>query len=237
MGACMIGGFPHRSEDSFFHHAIQRLRPETECRVVDSIYTFGGFPITRVPKHLAARCLNIRPHIVVMQFASSDLVVPVRRQPDRHNHGHGGRPVHHVVTVDPPKSADVWRWRLQGLLGDIRQLAPVTPPEAYLQTVQQIVQTLREHEIVPIVVLPFVFGGWRSDRLARQAADQLRSRLQLPSVYQVDAYAALDQHPRQNILLGDGAHLSLFGHQVVAEALYPVLKQAVQQWQSRTNKD
>lgn len=72
-GACMIGGFPHRYEDSCFHLAMERLRKESAHHLIPSIYTFGGFPVTRIPKHLAARCLAANPDIVVVQFASSDL--------------------------------------------------------------------------------------------------------------------------------------------------------------------
>jgi len=225
LGACMIGGFPHRTEDSFFHHAIERLRTDTPHQITSSLYTFGGFPITRVPKHLKPRCLDARPDIVVLQFASSDLVVPIRR---KHDHHHGQRPVHHEVTTRTANTRDLWRWRLQGLIGDLRQLTPVTPVETYLQTLQQIISSLREHNITPVVISPFVFGGWRSDRIARSAAGQLRQLLaSKPDIFYVDAYAALDRHPRRKMLLHDGTHLTLAGQQVVANALLPALKQAV----------
>jgi lysophospholipase L1-like esterase len=34
----------------------------------------------------------------------------------------------------------------------------------------------------------------------------------------------LDQHPHHEMLLADGTHLSLAGHQVVADTLFPSLK-------------
>ena len=46
----------------------------------------------------------------------------------------------------------------------------------------------------------------------------------LPGAVYVDAYAALDQHPHHEMLLADGIHLSLAGHQVVADTLFPSLK-------------
>jgi lysophospholipase L1-like esterase len=136
--------------------------------------------------------------------------------------------VHHKVTTRPANTRDLWRWRLQGLIGDLRQLTPVTPVETYLQTLQQIISSLREHNITPVVISPFVFGGWRSDRIARSAAGQLRQLLaSKPDIFYVDAYAALDRHPRRKMLLHDGTHLTLAGQQVVANALLPALKQAV----------
>ena len=219
-GACMIGGFPHRPEASFFHHAIQQLRSEAGPNLVPSLFTFGGFPVTRVAKHLKARCLDARPDIVVLQFASSDLVVPVRR----YDPG-GGHEIHRNVSAQMPAMADWCRWQLQALIGDVRRLPSVTPVEVYLQTMEQMARTLLESGITPVVLSPFVFGAWRSDRVARFAAGRLPARLAaLPGAVYVDAYAALDRQPRRQMLLKDGSHLSLAGHRVVAAALVPLLK-------------
>lgn len=225
----MIGGFPHRPEDSFFEHAIQQLRTATGRNVVPSIFTFGGFPVTRVPRHLKARCLDAHPDIVVIQFASSDLVVPV------HHHSGSSRPVHHEVSTQMPQAMDLGRWWLQGLIGEVRRLNPVTPLETYLQTLEQIVRALREHQIIPVVLSPFIFGARRSDRLARVAAGRLQTMLAaLPGVVYVDAYSPLARQPRRKMLLKDGTHLSLAGQLVVAEALLPCLKTALQDWERST---
>ena len=85
LGACMIGGYPHREEDSFLHLALEQVRKESTHRIVSSSSTLGGFPITRVPKHLGSRCLAANPNIAVIQFATSDLVVPLRRKRNRQN--------------------------------------------------------------------------------------------------------------------------------------------------------
>lgn len=230
-GACMIGGFPHRPEDSFFHHAIQKLQIKRGSGIVSSSYTFGGFPVTRVPRHLKARCLDKHPHIVVLQFASSDLIVPI------HKHHHGSEPVHRDVSEKLPSISDWFRWQIQGLIGDIRRLPPVTPLETYLQTMEQLVRTLSEHQIIPVVLSPFVFGGWRSDRFARTAAGRLQKLLSsFPGAIYVDAHAALNRHPRRKMLLKDGSHLSRAGHQIVAEVLLPGLETAVANWEKSGNR-
>jgi lysophospholipase L1-like esterase len=219
----MIGGFPHQPENSFFHHALSQLRSATPHQLVPGIYTFGGFPVTRVPKHLKARCLDTHPDIVVLQFASSDLVVPIHRE-----HRTNSNLVHRAVSVQMPTTVDWCRWQLQGLLGDLRRLEPVTPLETYLATMEQIAGTLLEHGITPVVLSPFVFGAARSDRLARAATRQLSAPLSArPGIFYVDAYAALDRFSRRQMLLKDGSHLSLAGHRVVAEALVPHLKNAL----------
>ena len=213
----MIGGFPHRQEDSFFHHAIERLRLETAHNIIDSLFTFGGFPVTRVPKHLKNRCLAAHPDIVVLQFGSSDLVVPLR-----HRH-HGSRD--RQVSKQPPTRLDQMKWSLRSGLGNALRLTPVTPPEVYLETVTQLARTLLEHQVIPVVLSPFVFGSRRSDRIARDCAGRLKESLSAsPKAVYVDAYAALDRQPRRRMLLRDGSHLSLAGQQVVADVLFPALK-------------
>ena len=224
----MIGGFPHRAQDSFFHHATEALRREGPAELTLSQYTFGGFPVTRVPKHLKPRCLDQQPHIVVLQFASSDLIVPLHRP----THDPRTTP-HRQVSPQPPKFTDRCKWRLQSLLGDLRQLTPVTPLETYLQTMEHLTRTLLDHKVTPVVLSPFVFGGGRSDRLARAASQRLATLVtrQTGALY-VDAYSALDAQPRHQMLLKDGTHLSLAGHHVVAEQLLPALRRALRQRES-----
>lgn len=224
-GACMIGGFPHRYEDSFFHLALERLKAETTHEVASSLFTLGGFPITRVPKHLAARCLAAQPHIVVLQFGASDLIVPIRQA-----RGATARrtPVPRQVRPQPPQWQHRLKWRLRALLGDALQLPPVTPPDVYLATLTQLARSLVAHRVTPVVLTPFVFGGRRSDRFARSCAGRLPALLAaVPGALCVDAYSALNRAPRNEMLLADGTHLSLAGHRVLGETLWPHLLRLV----------
>lgn len=222
----MIGGYPHRQEDSFLHLALEQVIKETSRRIVSSSSTLSGFPITRVPKHLKSRCLAANPNIVVIQFATSDLVVPLWRK--RHRQNGSISAAQRIVSNKAPNLARRLIWQVQGLIGDALRLAPVTPPEVYLETMQRIARTLLDHHITPVVMSPFVFGGTRSDRFARECNMTLQQSLAaLPQVVYVDAYSSLTQHPRHRMLLSDGAHLSLKGHKVVADVLYPHLKSIV----------
>ncbi len=220
----MIGGFPHRFEDSFFHQATERLRKITDHKLTTSQFTFGGFPITRVPKHFQPRCLEARPDIVVLQFATSDLIVPIRKQS---NHL-GTVPAQRNVLANPARLRHWLKWRCRGLLADVLRLPPVTPLEVYLQTMEQLTRTLLDHQIVPVVLSPFVFGGQRSDRFARDCTRRLGHRVSsLPNAVYIDAYTALDQHPRRQMLLSDGTHLSLAGHCVIGDALFHGMKDLI----------
>jgi len=223
-GACMIGGFPHRYEDSCFHLATERLRKATGHHVIASSYTLGGFPVTRVLKDLPSRCLASQPDIVVLQFASSDLIVPVRRKHHRHQVDSVGRKVSSA-------SANVvhqLRWGVRGILGDLLQLPPVTAPEIYLETMNRMIRAVAEKPAIPVLLSPFVFGGHRSDRLARECAARLRQVVAvIPSAHYVDVYTVLNHRPRHQMLLSDGTHLSLQGQAMVGDCLFAALAKIV----------
>jgi lysophospholipase L1-like esterase len=228
-GACMIGGFPHRPEDSFFHRALERVWLSSGLDLTSSLVTLGGFPITRVSKHLEPKCLTARPDIVVMQFASCDLIVPLgknRKSSSKSKSDSRPSGEHHLLKSTGPFH---WvKWQLQGLIGDALALSPVTHPDLYLETLLQLVSTLSEHGVTPVVLSPFVFGGRRSDRFARDCAGRVQRALsKVPNATYVDAYSALDRHPRSRMLLADGTHLSAKGQHVVADALVPCLRKVV----------
>lgn len=220
LGACMLVGFPHRQEDSFFDLALAQLRADSPSQITTSCYSMGGFPITRVPRHLNARCLKTNPSIVVIQFASCDLIVPLRK-----NRSSGSSP--RKVSCEPPNLINRLIWQVQGLVGDGLQLEPITPPAVYLATMAQITQQLLDHGVTPVVISPFVFGGRRSDRIAEECHAKLHESGELHPTEYVDAYSALAQHPRHQTLLADGTHLSLTGHRIVAGVLFTKLKSLV----------
>ena len=230
-GACMIGGFPHRYEDSFFHRALERVQLLSGLEITSSLFTFGGFPITRVPKYLKSKGLTAQPDIVVLQFASCDLNVPLRknRKSSISNPQSGAQHTSGQHHLSKPTGPSDWlKWQLQGLISDALALPPVTHPDTYLETLLQLVSTLSEHGVTPVVLSPFVFGGRRSDRFARDCAGRVQRALsKIPNATYVDAYSALDRHPRSRMLLADGTHLSTTGQHVVADALVPCLRNVV----------
>ena len=231
-GACMIGGFPHRPEESFFNYAVEKLRKETTHNLIPSQFVLEGFPITRAKKYLESKCLATNPDIVVAQFAASDLIVSIRSWYNRRLNStvksSSFRVGPRIMSANPPTRFDRLRWLFQGAVGDVMRMAPVTPPEIFVESMTQFTRALLEHQVVPVILSPFVFGGLRSDRIARDCANRLRQAVvTMPKAVFVDAYAALDRHPRSLMLLADGMHLSLEGHKVVGEALFLRLKDIV----------
>jgi hypothetical protein len=229
----MIAGFPHRYEDSCFYLATERLRKESGQNILSSILTLGGFPITHAVKHLPSRCLAAQPDIVVLQFATSDLVVPVRRKHRRPHHGLAGRmpSLADRIACDHRASAiDQLRWRFDGMIGDWLRLAPVTPPEIYLETMCSMARTISEHQAIPVVLSPFVFGGRRSNRIAGDCAQRLPQLLAaIPHARFVDAYSALNRCPRDEVLLRDRCHLTLQGQAIVGECLFASLEKILKE--------
>jgi lysophospholipase L1-like esterase len=226
LGACMLGGYPHRQEDSFLHLALEELRGATTYQITTSSNTLGGFPITRVLKHLHFHGLAEDPNIMVIQFATSDLIVPIRRK--RHREPSDNSAKRRALLNNSPKLFNRLIWQLQGLTGEGLQLQPVTPPPVYLKTMREITQAILDHQVIPVVMSPFVFGGSRSDRFASECNTKLKQIFaEMPKVIYVDAYTALAMHPRHRMLLADGTHLSLLGHRTVAKVLLPHLNSAV----------
>lgn len=120
------------------------------------------------------------------------------------------------------------KWLARGLIADALQLTPVTPAEIYLETMDQIVHAIAEHGAIPVALSPFVFGGHRSDRIARKCVSPLEKIVcAIPKAHFVNAYAALAAQPRREMLLRDGSHLSLKGQAVVADALFATLAKIV----------
>ncbi len=215
-GACMIGGFPHGYDHSCFHLAVEQLRAKTKDNVITSIFTLGGFPVTRVIKHLPTKCLASQPDIVVLQFGASDLIVPLRHP----NHRSNGASVHRQVKSRIANLSDRIQWHLRGTLNEFLKGTSVTTPELYLQTMDHIIRSVADHDAVPVVLSPFVFGDHYSDRIARDCVPRLqRITLDVPRARFVDVYSVLNRHPRHRMLLCDGTHLSLEGQAVVGECL------------------
>ena len=188
-GACMIGGYPHHYDDSFFHLAIQPFQQDTEHNLIPSISTLGGFPVTRVLKHLKPRCLDANPDIVVVQFGSSDLIVRTKKDRQQSNR---------EVSTARLRPIDRLRWCIQGIIGDALHLAPVTAPEVYLETMGRMVRAISEHGASVVVLSPFIIGGKCSDRIARNCVPLLEEIVTaIPRSHYVNAYAALDKHPRE----------------------------------------
>jgi lysophospholipase L1-like esterase len=222
----MIAGFPHRYEDSLLYYALERLQRESTHNIIPSTFTLGGFPITRATKYLQPKCLAEQPDIVVVQFASSDLLVPIRRK--NTHRSRSSPPTQGNAPANPPNLFHWLKWQLQGCIGDALKLPPITPPELYVETLNQLARTLLDHQVVPVVLSPFVFGAQRADRFARHCNEQLQELFAaLPKAVYVDAYSELNRHPRWRMLLFDGYHLSLEGQRVVGEALFTRLKNIV----------
>jgi hypothetical protein len=82
-----------------------------------------------------------------------------------------------TYSTEPARMRDLLRWRIRSIANDLLRQKPRTPPDVYLETMGQIVRAISEKQAIPVVLSPFVFGGQRSNRIARDCAWRLRQLL------------------------------------------------------------
>lgn len=224
----MIAGFPLAAETGFLHQAVQRLHQVGQFKVAFEIVAMGGFPADRARKHLAKKVLAPRPDIVVLQFGSTDASAPLRNGFGlRRQYSQNDSAGRQKASAQPAALRDLVKWQLRNLASELLLVPPIAPLDNYLATLLNMVDECRAAGSAVVVVSPFVMGGGRSNRFARNYTRALAWQLpRSPGVYFLDAHALLSQWPRRAILLRDGFHLSAEAHQILGVALSELLVKA-----------
>ena len=218
-GACMINGDPFRPEDSFFHKATWALKQELPQAVETSVISLPGLPITRAIKYYKKKIKPMRPDIVVVQFGSTDSVIPIRKRL-----GKLAR-----VMPPPPPVANIgkpsrWKWWLKSLAAELLLLNPITDEETYIESIRCLITQAQATATAVVLVSPFVMASSRSNRCARKYTQGLKVlTAQTPGVYCLDAHALLSAHPKHTVLCPDGLHITPLAHQLIAVELTRLL--------------
>ena len=217
----MIAGYPLAAETGFLHQAVQHLHQGGQFKVAFEIVAMGGFPADRARKHLAKKVLTPRPDIVVLQFGSTDASAPLRNGFGlRHQYSRNDSAVRGKVSARSAAPLDLVKWQLRNLASELLLVPPIAPLDNYLATLLSMVDECRAAGSAVVVVSPFVMGGGRSNRFARNYTHALAKQLpRTPGVYFLDAHALLSPWPRRTMLLRDGFHLSAEAHQILGAAL------------------
>ena len=96
------------------------------------------------------------------------------------------------------------------------------------------VDSLLSFGAYPIVFTPFVFDNFLSDAWARcYSSDLVDDFAGRADVCVIDGWQLLAQYPRNQMLLHDGFHPSLSGHEVLAQCLKTKLVEWIQAPASR----
>ena len=214
----MINGDPFLPEDSFFCKATLALKDELPLAVETSVISLPGLPINRAIKYYKRKIKPLRPDIVVVQFGSTDSVIPIRKRL-----GKLGR-----ATTPPPVDnsgkPSRLKWWFKSLIAELLLLNPITDEKTYIESIRCIITQAQTTSTAVVLVSPFVLASSRSNRCSRKYTQCLKRVVtQTPGVYCLDAHTLLSAHPKRTVLCPDGLHITPLAHQLIAVELTRLL--------------
>ena len=229
-GACMISGYPHDS-GGFFATTCELIEKKVQRPVHSKVVALDGFPSPRAEKYLERRILGFNPHVVVIQFASTDAQCPLREQgrPSLSSGHSSSSPS--LRSSSSKKDATVarqrqpatplgsLRWEAASLIGYVRRIDPITPLPLHLGAFERMTDACKAAGAMPVVLSPFVYGSRYTMRNAVTYAAAMQELARQKHFVFVDCLRPLGTQPKSVILQQDGFHLSLKGHQIVGEAI------------------
>lgn len=241
-GACMIDGYPFSPEVGFFVHATDALAEASPEPIERRAVSLGGFPVTRVVKHFEPRIISAGPAIVVLQFGSSDCVMPLsdrgpvrflkrllhalrRPKPKSCSTGASSSSLSTRDELHPPTMRDRIRWHMASAIGLVTPLKPRTEIEQYLAAMRQMIERCITDDIRVVVLSPFPFAnrhcGLSAEYFSHRLAELCRNYEKATFVDCLSPFIGL---PKERVLLSDGMHLSIEAHRILGTVVSEVLK-------------
>ena len=214
----MINGFPHKT-GGLFEVACGFVEKSLSRSVQSNVIDLGGFPAPRAEKYLK-RALNSKPDYVVIQFGSTDAACSIRARHHSISPSSNSGDSYERVGFHPPTAFTFARWQIASLAGFFWNTGPTTPLNSYIEAIGHMVDHCMSAGITPVVLSPFVFGSRHSMRSAilySNALRELHSRVK--HMIFVDCIRLLSKYSKSRILLNDGMHLSLLGHNLIGEEI------------------
>jgi hypothetical protein len=237
VGACMITGYPHESA-GMFELACGLIERSLSRAVQSKIVSLGGFPAPCAEKYLKKRLFDFDSEYVIIQFGATDAQCPIRAgsRPTAHSSSHGASKAIAVVAQStgsyhgkPATSFSSLRWELASVIGQLRQIEPITPLSSYIAAIERMVGDCLSARSKPVVLSPFVYGSRYTSRKARPYVDALRElSSRTPGMIFVDCFSLLSALPKVRILQHDGFHLSRLGQDMIGEAIGKAIIEDVQ---------
>ncbi len=223
-GACMIGGYPHAEENSFFRLAVRDAAAETGVNIHHSVTSIRSLPVTKAVDMLAEKVFSQNPDIVVFQFGSTDTRVPTRGLL-REVLGPSVVSKQHVVVEDrPAQLKNRMAWFLRGCAGLALGAQAITSRADYRQSISRLVDGVVSSGAYPIVFTPFIQGCFLPDAWAQcYSRDLVNDWGGRTDVGVIDCWNLLSRHPRNTMLLHNGVHLTRQAHALLAQSLKTAL--------------
>jgi len=219
-GACLIGGHPHREEDGFFRLALRDAEAETGVTIRHSVTSILSITAVKAVELLDEKVLSQDPDVVVFQFGQTDARVPTRRLL---REVLGPSVVSKKLLVVEDRRARLnnrMAWFLRGVAGLAFGAQPITSRSNYRQSISKMCDAVVSSGAYLIVFTPFIQGCFLPDAWAqcysRDLIDDLSGRA---DVCVIDGWSLLAQHPRNQVLLHNGVHLTRQAHALLAQSL------------------
>jgi lysophospholipase L1-like esterase len=243
-GACMISGYPHLPEESFFSCFRELLEADLKAPVPHSTLSLGGFPISRVAKQLKKAIIG-HPDFLLVQFGSTDITVSLKysllsrlgnqfhfsvKRPDSRSRS---KSKSKAPTHMEPFRSSLARQSFELLKSGICRILSVEPihggASVYRESMEEICSGAYSGGAVPILLAPFPHGDRVSDSWARRYRDILEEIARIHHCIFVDTYRGLCDIPKEDLLLEDKLHLSLFGHRLVGKLIHEAAAERILQ--------
>ncbi|QAA34760.1 MULTISPECIES: SGNH/GDSL hydrolase family protein [Clostridium] len=230
-GACLIEGFPHESNVSFFNQLLDSL--SSKNNIYDNeIVSLGGFPITRAKKYLDKKVIKVKPDIVILQFGTTDVDIKIKKTLSRRfNLKYSSSNIDMKLrNVERLNYSYFNRFKLllksfiKHLVAKILRVEPVTNIKDYIDSMEEIITSLNSHGIKVVVLAPFIQLDYLTNVRINRYIDKLSDLLKKNNnFYLVNCNSELLKQEKSEIFIFDGIHFTEKGHSIIASKISEVL--------------
>lgn len=230
-GACMIKGKPFNLEDSFFYRFMELLKNNNINITSSNVISLEGFPINRAEKYLEKKVLPLKPDIVVIQFGSVDIVVSIKesllkrlKKTIRKKNINIVRNLSiskNNITITKFDFIKMYlKFPIKYCAMKILKVHPTTPIKKYIFSMEYIVKSLTQKQIKVVVLSPFISHDLVRNCISRKYANEIKKLQEKYDFTLIDTYSVLKNYRLEEILLSDGMHLTLKGHEIISNQLF-----------------
>lgn len=228
-GGCMTGGYPFSRKESYFTKAIQNLsRNLNEHQIDEHHYIVNGCTFVQASVFMDEIIYQNKPDIAVIQFGM-DTLTSVRSLfsfsifPKKLNYESNQR----KKITSKAHSKNLLKWKILGFFSSLLKIKPLMNQELYMERLLETVAECHKRGIKVIMMTPFCLGNSWSNRLSKIYSEEVEKASLDHSFICLNSWKALSAQPLEKILLSDGHHLSIEGHQILSRVLQDKIQELI----------